>query len=89
MNRENEIRKQLKNIEGKRLLEKTKLEYSHAIIEGLNNNPNILSKVLESLNITEKELWELLSGEKNSNVVLYDQALETIIKINIKNKINK
>lgn len=77
---ENLIKKQLKNAKGKRLLEKTKLEYSKEIITELEKNPSLLDKILTDLELTEIEFFSYISGEKNANITLYDQAL-TLTKI--------
>ena len=69
------IRKQLKNAEGKRLLEKTLLEYSKYIIQHLEEDPTLLIELLEKLEITEEEFYEYISGDKKGNIALYDQAL--------------
>ena len=75
MNDNNLIRKQLKNAEGKRLLEKTLLEYSKDIIQALEENPALLSEILYKLEITEEEFYDYISGDKKGNISLYDQAL--------------
>lgn len=75
MERKNEIKRKLKNAEGMRLLEKTKLEYSKEIINELKKDPKKLSSILENAELTELELFEYLSGEKKANIVLYDQVL--------------
>ena len=59
----------------KRLLEKTILEYSKEIISEIKKDYSLLSEITESLQIPEEELFRLLSGEKNGNVIYYDQAL--------------
>ena len=46
MNPNNTIIKKLNNAEGKRLLEKTKLEYSKEIINKLKENPHDLFMLL-------------------------------------------
>ena len=76
-----EVQKQLKNARGKIMLQKTKLEYSKAIIEGLNNNPDMLEKLKDELQMPEEEIWKILSGEENYNIVFYDQALEVVSNV--------
>ncbi len=75
MKEEINIKRKLKNAEGKRLLEKTILEYSKEIISAIQKDYSLLSEITESLQITEKELFRLLSGEEKGNIVYYDQAL--------------
>ena len=75
MNQELEIKKNLKNAEGKRLLEKTKLDYSENIIQELYNNPQMLDEILNDMEITEQEFFDNLSGDKNANITFYDQVL--------------
>ena len=72
------IKKQLKNVEGKRLLTKTILEYSKEIIISLESNPDLLTPVLDELEITEEDFFAYLSGEKKGNITIYDQALSLI-----------
>ncbi len=75
MKEEINIKRKLKNAEGKRLLEKTILEYSKEIISEIKKDYSLLSEITESLQITEKELFRLLSGEEKGNIVYYDQVL--------------
>ena len=75
MKEEFNIKRKLKNAEGKRLLEKTILEYSKEIISEIKKDYSLLSEITESLQITEKELFRLLSGEEKGNIVYYDQVL--------------
>ena len=86
MKKEIEQKKYLKNIEGKRLLEKTYLEYSLEILKQLEKNPTIISEVLSELEITEKEFIDYLSGKTSANITLYDQAL-TLVKAKNKNSL--
>ena len=67
MKEEINIKRKLKNAEGKRLLEKTILEYSKEIISAIQKDYSLLSEITESLQIPEEELFRLLSGEKNGN----------------------
>lgn len=87
MKEEINIKSKLKNAEGKRLLEKTILEYSKEIISAIQKDYSLLSEITESLQITEEELFRLLSGEKNGNIVYYDQALSIAKKKVKSNKI--
>lgn len=87
MKEEINIKRKLKNAEGKRLLEKTILEYSKEIISAIQKDYRLLSEITESLQITEEELFRLLSGEKNGNIVYYDQALSIAKKKVKSNKI--
>ena len=80
------IKRELKNAEGKRLLEKTILEYSKEIISAIQEDYSLLPEITESLQITEEEFFRLLSGEKNGNIVYYDQALSIIKKKVKRNK---
>jgi len=75
MNNKIDITKKLKNAEGKRLLEKNALEYSKEIIVALEKNPEIITQILDDLEITEEEFFAYLSGEKKGNITLYDQTL--------------
>lgn len=77
MNNDKIIMKQIKNAKGKRLLEKTKLEYSKEIILQIEKNPTILPEILNELEITQEDFFNYLSGEYNTNITLYDQALLT------------
>lgn len=80
MNNNYLIKKQLKNAEGKRLLEKIILEYSKDIIKGLEDQPNKLPELLENLEISEEAFFGYISGDKKGNITLYDQALCLIKK---------
>ena len=75
MKEEININRKLKNAEGKRLLEKTILEYSKEIISAIQKDYSLLSEITESLQIPEEELFRLLSGEEKGNIVYYDQVL--------------
>lgn len=75
MKEEINIKRKLKNAEGKRLLEKTILEYSKEIISEIKKDYSLLSEITESLQIPEEELFRLLSGEEKGNIVYYDQVL--------------
>ena len=75
MKEEINIKRKLENAEGKRLLEKTILEYSKEIISAIQKDYSLLSEITESLQIPEEELFRLLSGEEKGNIVYYDQVL--------------
>lgn len=78
-----DIIKKLKNAEGKRMLTKIILEYSKEIIIILEKKPEILTQVLDELEIPEEDFLAYLSGDKKGNITLYDQTLCLV-----KNKIN-
>lgn len=88
MKEEINIKRKLKNAEGKRLLEKTILEYSKEIISAIQKDYSLLSEITENLQITEEELFKILSGDKKSNITYYDQAL-SIVKRREKSRDNK
>ncbi len=73
------IKRNLKNADGKRLLEKTRLEYSREIIIRLQKNPLQLNDILKELEVTEEDFMNYLSGTKNANITFYNQAL-TLVK---------
>lgn len=86
----NSIKKELKNAEGKRLLEKTRLDYSKNIIDIIMKEPNLLYYILDSMQLSEDEFFKYLSGDEKANIVVYDQMLvlakrKNLIKI-VKNK---
>lgn len=83
------IKRQLKNAEGKRLLQKVILEYSKDIIDNLKQNPSILNDVLEELEISKSEFFEYLTCEKKGNITMYDQTLYLIKELNKNNLIRK
>lgn len=73
-----DVVKKLKNAKGKRLLEKILLEYSKEIIDILEQNPNVLIQILDELEITQEDFFAYISGEKEGNITLYDQALSLV-----------
>ena len=75
-----EIIRNLKNTEGKRLCTKNRLEYAREIIKLLEEQPDNLLELLELLEVTDKELYAYLSGDKIANITLYDQALSHLVK---------
>ncbi len=66
------------NLEGKILLEKTKLQYTKEILNRINNNPSILEELLDNLEITEEDFKNRLLSQE-TNIAFYDQAY-TILK---------
>lgn len=88
MKEEINIKRKLKNAEGKRLLEKTILEYSKEIISEIKKDYSLLLEITENLQIPEEELFKILSGDKKSNITYYDQAL-SIVKKKEKSRDNK
>ena len=80
MKEEINIQRKLKNAKGKRLLESTILEYSKEIISAIQKDYSLLDEITENLQITEEELFKILSGEKKVNIIYYDQALSTVKK---------
>jgi formylmethanofuran dehydrogenase subunit E-like metal-binding protein len=74
------IKKKLKNSEGKRMLEKTYLNYSMEIIKKITQNPQLLNELLEELEISETDFINYISGEKKANITFYDQTLKSINK---------
>ena len=84
MNGKNKIRKNIKNAEGKRMLEKTLLNYSIEIIEELKINPKLLNNLLDELEVTEQKFIKYISGEEEGNIAFYDQTLKLIKKKNKK-----
>ena len=88
MNNKEITKRKLKNAEGKRMLEKTKLEYSKRIITGIEKEPEILDSLLKSLELTEKEFLNYLSGDTTTNITFYDETL-TLVKIKRKHNEKK
>lgn len=80
MMEEKNLRKQLKNARGRRLLEKTKLEYSRKIIESLEKDYSLFEEILNELEITEQEFLGYISGDIEANVTFFDQVLVIINK---------
>ena len=75
MNKRIEITRKLKDAKGKILLEKTQLDYSKELIEILTQAPDKVPLILKSMEITEQELFDYLTGNKKGNIALYDQIL--------------
>ena len=70
--------KQIKNAQGLRNLEQTKLAYSHEILANLSENPSLVDVLTEDLGISDTELFEKLSGTTQGNITFYDQSLSSI-----------
>lgn len=75
MNNKLIIKKDLKNVKGKRLVQKVIQEYSSYIIEIIMENPDFLQEITTALEITEEDFYKYLSGEMDANITFYDQAL--------------
>lgn len=75
MDKEMLIKKELKNAEGKRLLKKAKMDYSKEIINRLQENPEKIDELLDCLEVTKKDFFNYISGDKDNNITFYDQAL--------------
>lgn len=88
MKKELSITRKLKNADGKRLLEKTMLEYSREIIIELKDSPELLPQVLNELEISEDDFFEAICGEKKKNITFYDETL-TLTKRKTKNSGSK
>ena len=80
MNNNEITKRKLKNAEGKRMLEKTKLEYSKRIINGIEKEPELLDSLLKNLEVTEQDFLNYLSGDTTTNITFYDQTL-TLVKM--------
>ena len=82
----NSVQKEILNAKGKRLLSKTKLNYSMAIINKLQQQPSMLTELLDDMELTKDEFFSYISGEENANISFYDQALESVKRKNLKNR---
>lgn len=78
MNKYTLLNKKLKNAQGKALLTKTQLEYSKLIIEKIQQNPELLDYLLESLEIQEEDFLAIISTDKKENITFYEQTLQLI-----------
>ena len=72
------------NLEGKRLIEVSILEYTKAILQELEKNPQVLLDILFELEVTEQDFYNYLSGVEQANIVFYDQALVLLKRKNKK-----
>ncbi len=70
--------KQIKNAQGLRNLEQTKLAYSHEILANLLDDPSLVDVLTEDLGISDIELFEKLSGTTQGNITFYDQSLSSV-----------
>lgn len=77
---ENSIKK-IKNAQGLRKIEETKLAYSKQILSILEQDPSIIMELLESLETTEDTFINKLSGEEDGNISFYDQSFNTAKEI--------
>jgi len=76
MNKNLILKKELDNIKGNGLLNKTKLEYSIKIISIIQNNPDVLEQILLELGITKETFFNYIENEKQANITFYEQVLE-------------
>ena len=67
-----------KNLEGKLLLKKTKLQYTKEILNDISNNQQILEELLENLEITEEDFKNKILSQ-DANIAFYDKAY-TLLK---------
>ncbi len=70
--------KQIKNAQGLRNLEQTKLAYSYEILANLSDDPSLVDVLTEDLGISDIELFEKLSGTTQGNITFYDQSLSSV-----------
>lgn len=70
--------KQIKNAQGLRNLEQTKLAYSYEILANLLDDPSLVDVLTEDLGISDIELFEKLSGTTQGNITFYDQSLSSV-----------
>lgn len=70
--------KQIKNAQGLRNLEQTKLAYSHEILASLSEDPSLVDALTEDLGISDIELFEKLGGSTQGNITFYDQSLSSV-----------
>lgn len=79
----------LQNAEGKRLLQKNYLDYSRQIIEIISDNPEILPKLLETLDVSLEQFYKYISGEENANITFYDKAYDESLRLSNAKKYTK
>lgn len=70
--------RKIKNAQGLRNLEQTRLAYSHEILAILEANPSLVNDLIDDLGISRQELFDKLSGVDIGNISFYDQGLESI-----------
>lgn len=67
--------KKLKNAEGKRMLEKLRLEYSKEIIQELLNDQTYFPELLNDIEETENNFLSYVSGDNPANITFYHETL--------------
>ncbi len=72
------LTKKIKNAQGLRNLEQTRLAYSREILARLADDPSLVDVLVEELGISDAELFEKLSGSTQGNITFYDQSLSSI-----------
>lgn len=72
------LTKKIKNAQGLRNLEQTRLAYSREILARLADDPSLVDVLVEELGISDAELFEKLSGSTKGNITFYDQSLSSI-----------
>lgn len=87
MSRDLDVDKRIKNAMGKRQLQMVKLDYSKEILMRLKNNSLVFNQLLDDLEITEEEFFELVSGDISSDISVYDQTLILLKKYSCKNNL--
>ncbi len=74
----NDEMRKIKNAQGLRNLEQTRLAYSHEILASLAENPTLVDALTDDLGISNQELFDKLSGVSKGNISFYDQGLESV-----------
>lgn len=74
----NNFTKQIKNAQGLRNLEQTKLVYSREILAALSDDPSLVDVLTGDLGISDIELFEKLSGSTQENITFYDQSFSSV-----------
>lgn len=70
----NKIKYIIRDLKGKKQLQEVLNKYSKSIIEAIEENPDILPSLLESLEMTPEELFDKLMNN-SENITFYDNAL--------------
>lgn len=78
MNTNSNLKKKILNAQGLRDLEQVKLKYSREILSILENDPSVLTELLQDLDVTSDDFFSKLSGKEVDNISFYDQGLESI-----------
>ena len=87
---DNVIRKRkIRNETAKKLEKKLKLEYSKIILDEISQEPKLFYELLDDLDVLEQDLFDSLSGKKESNLSFYDQALTSVREKKLKMKKGK